>query len=286
MEVLLSKRGKTMLLTKDILIALSESGLNKYEAKVYLTLITEGISTAKNISDITAIPYGKVYEIINVLASKGFVIILPTKPMKCQAISPKESITSLKKNYQEKIEKFENIVIKELEPMFAKSKRFVEPQGIFWVMKGRANINKKVEDMITKARKQICIFTSENGLKRLGFHKDILEETKRNKVEILVAGKISENNLEDIKPLDFCEFRHIDEVPSHFISIDRNECMLIEPMPDDEEFAYGRDLAVLISNSSFTKFLDDSFMSVFSKAQTLNDRLDEINTSEKIQTHQ
>ena len=118
-----------MLLTKEVLTALSELGLNKYEAKVYLTLITEGISTAKNISDITSIPYGKVYEIINTLASKGLAIVLPTKPMKCQAISPRDSITTLKKDYQEKIEKFETVVLKELEPIFTKSKKFVEPQA-------------------------------------------------------------------------------------------------------------------------------------------------------------
>ncbi len=266
-----------MLLTKEILTALSELGLNNYEAKVYLTLITEGISTAKNISDITAIPYGKVYEIINVLASKGFVITLPTKPMKCQAVSPKNSISTLKKNYQERIEKFETAVLKNLEPIFTKNKKFTDPQGIFWVMKGRRNINKKIEDMIGKAKKQICIFTSENGLKRLGFHKDILEETSKNKIKILVAGNISKNNFEDVRHLNFCEFRHLDYVPCHFFSIDRKECMMIEPMPDDEDFVYGRDVAALVSNSCFTEFLEDSFMSTFSRAQILDKRLDEIN---------
>lgn len=270
-----------MLLNQDIITTLSEIGLNKYESKVYLTLVTEGISTAKNISDITSIPYGKVYEIINSLTSKGLAIILPTKPMKCQAISPRESIATLRKNYQEKIEKFEASVLKELEPMFVKSKKFVEPQGIFWVMKGRSNINKKMEEMTRKARKQICIFTSENGLKRLGFHKDILEETSRNNVKILVAGKITKNNYNDIKSLDFCEFKHIENVPSHFFSIDRNECMMIEPLPDDEDFVYGRDLAVLVSKSCFTKFLEDSFISNFSKAQILDERLNEINVNLK-----
>ena len=38
-------------------ISLSELGLNKYEERVYLTLIEEGVSSAKNISDITGIPW-------------------------------------------------------------------------------------------------------------------------------------------------------------------------------------------------------------------------------------
>ncbi len=87
--------------TKNILQPLLEIGLSKYESKVYLTLIGEGVSTAKNISDITGIPYGKVYEIINSLSYKGFAMILPTKPMKYRAVSPYQAIQTAKKNIQE-----------------------------------------------------------------------------------------------------------------------------------------------------------------------------------------
>ncbi len=105
---------------KNILQPLLELGLNKYEAKVYLTLITEGISTAKNISDITGIPYGKVYEIINSLSHKGFAMVLPTKPMKYRAISPYNAIQTAKKDAQEKYEKIESNLL-ELEQEFLNS---------------------------------------------------------------------------------------------------------------------------------------------------------------------
>jgi hypothetical protein len=54
---------------------LLELGLNRYEARVYQALIAEGTSTAKTISNITGIPYGKVYEVINSLAAKGFSLL-------------------------------------------------------------------------------------------------------------------------------------------------------------------------------------------------------------------
>ena len=144
-----------MLSTKTVLTPLLELGLNKYEAKVYLTLIGEGISTAKNISDITGIPYGKVYEIINSLAAKGFCTTLPTKPMKCQAISPKEAIAAAKQSVEKKYQKLERHVLNELEPMFTESKKFIEPKGIFWILNGRANVVKKIDELIQKARKSI-----------------------------------------------------------------------------------------------------------------------------------
>lgn len=265
-----------MLLTKEILTALSEMGLNNYESKVYLTLITDGISTAKNISDVSSIPYGKVYEIINVLASKGFVTVIPTKPMKYQAVSPEKVVTALKKSYNEKIEKFETGILKKLGPLFLKNKESLDPESILSVIRGRKNINNKIEDMMKKAKKQVYILTSENGMKRLGFYKELFDEINKKNIKIMIAGNINQNNLKDIKSLNYCEFRHIDDVPCHFFSIDRKESILIDPVPDDEDFIYGRDIAAFVSNSSFAGFLENSFRYNFSKAQILNERKDDI----------
>jgi sugar-specific transcriptional regulator TrmB len=259
--------------TQKVITNLSELGLNKYEAKVYLTLVTEGVSTAKNLSDISAIPYGKVYEIINALVSKGFVMVLPTKPMKCKAVSPKEALINIRKKQQEKLEIFEKLVLKDLEPVFNKNKAFIETKNNFWVIKGRSNINKNVEALISKAKKKICILSSQEGLKRIGFFKELLEEANERKVKILIGGKIEEDNLDDMQNLNFCDVRHIEDVPCHLFSIDGKECMLVEPMPDDDDLVYGRDIAVLIPTSSFASFLEDSFISNFSNAERIQERV-------------
>lgn len=140
-------------------LSLSELGLNKYEEKVYLALVEEGISTAKSISDITGIPYGKVYEVMNSLSGKGFLTILPTKPMKYQAVSPREAVISTKKAFQEKLDKLEAHILKELEPAFARTKRYSEPKAVFWLINGRSNVNKKVEELLKKAKENVKILT-------------------------------------------------------------------------------------------------------------------------------
>jgi sugar-specific transcriptional regulator TrmB len=56
----INSKGKKSLLLHKMTTSLLELGLNKYEEKVYLTLIEEGVSSAKNISNITGIPYGSV----------------------------------------------------------------------------------------------------------------------------------------------------------------------------------------------------------------------------------
>ncbi|MBD3355123.1 hypothetical protein GF361_04010 [Candidatus Woesearchaeota archaeon] len=258
-----------MLSTKKMITPLLELGLNKYEAKVYLTLVGEGTSTAKNISDITGIPYGKVYEIINSLSSKGFSTTLPTKPMKCKAVSPKKAIKKAKDNMEEKYENLEKHVLEKLEPMFTESKKFKEPKGAFWIINGRSNVVKKIEELIQKAEKNINIHCSANSLSRLIWHKELLKEAKQKGVNINITGVINKEIKEEIKSLDFCDIRKTKKSENNYISIDNKKSIVIEPIPDDDNFKYGRDLGIWVSSESFTKFMDDFFKKKFTKARKI-----------------
>jgi sugar-specific transcriptional regulator TrmB len=237
--------------------SLSEIGLNKYEERVYLTLIDEGVSSAKNISDITGIPYGKVYEVMNNLSTKGFLIILPTKPMKFQAVSPKEALLNSKKNMLEKLDKLEQKMIKELEPVFSRTKKFSEPKGMFWVINGRTNINNKFDELIRKAKSNISIITSENGLKRMVMFRDLLKSAGKRGVKINISAVLSEENKQDAKDLGFCNITNIRDAKNHLFSIDGKECLIVDPISDDENLVQGRDIGMWILSNSFTKFMDD-----------------------------
>ena len=238
-------------------ISLLELGLNKYEERVYLTLVEEGVSSAKNISDITGIPYGKVYEVLNNLSGKGFLTILPTKPMKFQAVSPKEAIINTKKNMHEKFEQLESQMIEELEPVFARTKKFSEPKNMFWVINGRSNVNNKIEEFIKKAKSNISIITSKNGLKRLVMFMDLLKSATRRGVKIKINATLTSENKQDAKNLEFCDLTNIGRAHNHFFSVDNSECLIIDPIADDENLVQGRDIGMWIMSSSFTKFIDD-----------------------------
>ena len=252
--------------TKNVLQPLLEIGLSKYEAKVYLTLISEGVSTAKNISDITGIPYGKVYEIINSLSYKGFTMILPTKPMKYKAISPYQAIQTSKKNIREKYNKIEEHFL-ELEPLFRKNKEFVGSKTAFNIVTGRSNVVNKIEEMIKKAKTNINVYCTANSLSRLILHKEVLKEAADRGIKISIAGITNEENLKEISSLSFCDIKHIPDTNNNLFSVDGKECMMIEPTPDDDNIIYGRDFGITASSNSFTKFLDSFFESNFKKAK-------------------
>lgn len=244
----------------ELLNALSEIGLTQYEAKVYNTLVTEGVSTAKDISNICGIPYGKIYEIINALTSKGYVITLPTKPMKYRALHPQKVIGLVKEHNERKIQTAEKVISAELNSVFEKNREFVESKGLFWVINGRSAIAKKTEELFDKAKKHIYIFTSELGLNRLKYYSEVLRELSKNGVEIRVSAKLTKNNLEAQKYLKFCKLCDIaHETKNNFVSIDGKESVVFEPIPDDENVKYGRDLGIWITNPSFTGFIENFF---------------------------
>ncbi|MFH1668457.1 MAG: helix-turn-helix domain-containing protein [Candidatus Woesearchaeota archaeon] len=247
-----------MLSTKEVTNHLLELGLNNYEAKVYLTLVEEGVSTAKNVSDITGIPYGKVYEIITSLCTKGFSMTLPTKPMKCKALSPEDILNNVRNKEMAKFDNLEKVFESELLPLYMQSKQFNEPKGVFWIVNGRANINKKMETLIKKAKKSICILTSENGLKRTAFHKNLLKEAQERGVDIRIMSKMTKDNTEDCDLLHFCDICNTKiPITNNMISIDNEESIIVEPIPDDDNLMRGRDMGIWVLSKSFTEFMEN-----------------------------
>lgn len=252
---------------------MTELGLNKYEARVYLTLITEGASTAKNVSDTTGIPYGKVYEVVDTLSRKGFALVQPTKPMKVQAVPPAEALESAKKNFQRKFRELKGVIGRELDPLFTKTKHFADPKAVFWMMNGRATINRKIEYLIEKAQRRLCIFTSENGLRRLRIYRQAIKRAEERGAKVNICGVVNKENVDLVKALNFCSIRHASNAPSHFFSIDGRESLIVDAVPDDESILYGRDLGVWIINPTFTKFLENFFLSHFERSKELKQRL-------------
>ena len=72
--------------------------LNLYEVKIWTALLSRGVSTAGELSDIANVPRSRSYDVLESLEKKGFVIMKLGKPIKYIAISPKEVVERVKKN--------------------------------------------------------------------------------------------------------------------------------------------------------------------------------------------
>jgi sugar-specific transcriptional regulator TrmB len=254
-------------MAKELLELLLEIGLSKYESKVYISLVSEGITAAKNISDITGIPYGKIYEIINSLSYKGLVMMLPSKPMKYKAVSPEKVIAAIKDETQKRMGRIETSLLKDIGPLFEENKNFSGERRDFLVINGRSNVVKRTEDLIRKAENNINIQCSANSLSRLILHKESLADAKARGLKISIAGVVNKENGEELGSLSFCDIKSINDSKNNFISIDGKESLVIDAIPDDGNIIYGRDIGIYAESASFTRFIDKFFESHFEKAK-------------------
>jgi len=82
---------------------LKSFGLSEYESKALLALLSRGVLTAKEISEIARIPRTSVYDVMNSLVSKGLVEVFG-KPLKFKALSSDEIIDLLSKKVKKNLE--------------------------------------------------------------------------------------------------------------------------------------------------------------------------------------
>lgn len=247
---------------------LPELGLNRYEESVYHTLITEGPLTAKELSNFTGIPYGKIYEVVDALAIKGYITLFPSKPLRCQATEPRMVMQHVLEGMEQKMRAIEEHMQNTLEPLYLNAHQGERGKISFQIVQGRTNVFRTLAQTAMRANESIRILTTENGLKRMLALKDELHAAHTRGVKTYIAAPLTEGNAEDRASLSFCQFNHINQPASSFFSFDGHTALIVECLPDDENYKSGRDNGVLSQSPSFTRFMDTLFCSQIKSPHT------------------
>src|SRR3972149_6498007 len=149
-------------------------GINGYEVKIWTALLSRGVSTAGELSDIANVPRSRSYDVLESLEKKGFVIMKLGKPIKYIAVSPSEVIERVKKNMREeadeKIKRLEKLkgtdVITELNQLHTRGVELVEPTDLSGSLRGRHNLYNHMELTIRNAEKSVTMCTTSQGFLR------------------------------------------------------------------------------------------------------------------------
>jgi len=163
-----------MLIKKDFLNKLKDLGLNSYESKLWVALLSRGVSTAGELSDIANVPRSRSYDVLESLEKKGFIVMKIGKPIKYIAVPPSEVVERVKKRIEndtkEEIDSLEKIndskIIDELKTLHSQGIELVDPVDLSGAVKGRHNLYNHLDTAIKSSEKTISIITSVEGLKR------------------------------------------------------------------------------------------------------------------------
>ena len=229
-------------------------GLNSYEVKIWTALLSRGVSTAGELSDIADVPRSRSYDVLGSLEKKGFVVMKPGKPTKYVAIPPKEVVERVKKNVQdyakEEVKKLTDLkntdVIDKLSTLHTQGVELVEPADLSGSLRGRRNLYNHLEYMMKKAEKSVLISTTgKEFINLVENFKPLFEKLKKKNIKINIHTQINNQTKRYAEMISrFAEIRHTAN-KSRFCIVDGGEILFM--ILDDNEVHPSYDVGIWAS---------------------------------------
>lgn len=245
-------------------------GLNLYEVRIWTALLSRGMSTAGELSDIGNVPRSRAYDVLETLEKKGFVMMKLGKPIKYLAVEPKEVVERVKKligkNASVRIKKLDELkgteVLNELNLLHKQGIEFVEPTDLSGAIRGRHNIYTHLETMIKNAQKSVTISTTTNGLlRKIEALKPELERLKKKGVKIRIAAPLSKDGNGLVKDIaKFAELKN-SKLNARFCVVDSKELMFM--VLSDEEVHPTYDVGIWANTPYFATAMEEMFNHVW-----------------------
>jgi sugar-specific transcriptional regulator TrmB len=267
-----------MIVQKDFLNKLKDFGLNTYEAKLWTALLSRGVSTAGELSDIANVPRSRTYDVLESLEKKEFIIMKLGKPIKYLAVPPEEVLERVKKKVHSDAEKQIGVldsvkdseVIKELNLLHNQGIELVEPTELSGSVRGRNNLYNHMETAIKSAEESITIMTTAEGLiRKAEALKNALNKAAKKGVKIRIAAPITKEAQQAIKDLaKIAEIRNVDpkEVKARFIIVDGKDLTFM--LLDDKDVHPTYDVGIWVNTQLFSGALKNLFDSKWSKLKS------------------
>jgi len=243
--------------------------LNLYEARVWTALLSRGVSSAGELSNISDVPRSRTYDILESLEKKGFIVMKVGKPIKFIALKPAEVVERVKRNLmveaQEKTKRLEQLksdeVLDELNSLFTAGVKFIEPSELSGSLRGRQNMYNHLDMMIRGAEKTVTIVTTAEGLNRkIEALMPALDKVRKRGINVRIAAPINSLNINVAKELaKVADVRDTSgmNLSARFAIVDSEEVMFM--LLDDRSVHPNYDVAVWLSTEYLARALEQMF---------------------------
>lgn len=170
---------------------LEKLGLTENEAKAYIGLVSLREATAREIHELTNVPRAKIYEILKVLAKKGFLEVRQGSPTHYRAVDPKQVIGKIK-------DEFINCAIETLDQLNELGYELPKTSPV-WCIQSDWGIKNRIREILAGVKEELIVFSSSPE-----FLKEF--ETELKKLEKTCNLIIIVNELDRFRSLPF-EFK-------------------------------------------------------------------------------
>lgn len=245
--------------------------LNQYEVKIWLSLLTKGVSSAGEISAESNVPRSRAYDVLESLEKKGFILLKNSKPIKYMAANPEDIIENFKKNLLnkankqiDKIEEFkhsESFI--ELSQFFNKGVKMIEPSELSGLVKGRNNIYNQINNMIKNSEKTVTLSASLNDLNNFSQFKTELAKAKKRGVNIKMVTPKADMKFINSITKDLGDLKSQDVEFSRFLITDESNMLFLMSNNDDSHPKH--DVGLWVNSPSFAKSMNIMFNHMWDK---------------------
>jgi HTH-type transcriptional regulator, sugar sensing transcriptional regulator len=267
-----------MIMEQNFLNKLKELGLNSYESKLWTALLSRGISTAGELSDIANVPRSRTYDVLESLEKKGFIIMKIGKPIKYIAVSPTEVVERVKKNIQLEAESNRKILddikesemLSELNILHSQGIDLIEPTDLSGCLKGRKSFYNHMESLINSANKSVLLMSTEKGIERKSeVLRNALKKAHKRGVDIKIATKLDSKKATDamMELSEIATIKHSDKLKGRFLVADGKDIAFA--LLDGEEVHPTYDVGIWINTPFFGQVLHSMFEKVWDEMTPL-----------------
>ena len=222
--------------------------LNIYETKIWLALLSRGVSSAGEIAELSGVPRSRTYDVLESLEKRGFAIEKLGKPVKYLAVKPESVIEKLKNNTSKYAE--EKMLVlsklkdtKEFEELDKLHKSGMEPiknDDLTTSIKGRSNLYVQMRELMESAKKCVYVSTSvyEMNTKQRMFE-EVFDRLKKNDVDVKVMVCDTEEEARKLGK-KFGVAVKSKSINARFMIADKKEIIFtMKPNSVHEDFDYG-----------------------------------------------
>ena len=151
----------------DVDRLLAHLDLREYEATALEHLLSLGRTTAPNLVEATGIPQARIYDVLDALADRGFVKVIPGRPKEYQPKSPAEILDRAVENrrqtyesYRAEIEDIREDFLATFEPVFEAASEDITPtEELFWVVDVGDPSETETRRLYNDADEEVCVLT-------------------------------------------------------------------------------------------------------------------------------
>ena len=217
-------------------------GLNIYETKVWLALVSKGVASSSEISTISGVPRSRTYDVLSSLEKKGFAIAKVGKPTKYIAVEPTTVLDKLKNNVlrdaDEKILVLENLKDSkeygELKSLHNSAFEMVKKEDLSSILNGRTNIYVHFKNALDKAKKNVIIYLPVSEIsEKSRIFKEIFSKLKSRKINAKILLQGDEKEIKQVaKKFEISAEQA--KIPASFLMADDKVMFLLSEKIDEE----------------------------------------------------